>query len=107
VKPPISIQLDDRDAERVRRSHEDAIVDLQGRTVIVPLGEVSLASGVETPVAHGLGRRPEQVIVGPVRNASTVGMVQEIRTGSYDRTQVVVLKASGYGATVLADVSVA
>jgi hypothetical protein len=108
MKAPLDIALDDADAERVRRSHGDAIRELQGMpaasTVII--ADVSLANGVDTPVPHRLGRRPRMVIVSPPRGASTTGRITEVRTGSHDRTQVVVLRADGWGATVAVDLAV-
>lgn len=106
MKAPVSIALDDPDAERVRRSVEDAILELQGMpcasTVIVQ--DVSLPDATEVVVPHRLGRRPRIVLVSPPRSPSTSGRIEEIRTGSHDRTKVVVLKASGFGATVTVDV---
>lgn len=94
--------------EEIRRNIYDAIRELQlspgARATIIK--DVTLEDGKETTVPHGLGRR---VTVWPtaIRGASTVGMIQEIRdlTG-VRREDYVVLKASGYGATITVDLEV-
>lgn len=105
----ISTQLGDPVAERVRQDHAAAITELQGLPAvnlrIIP--DVELADGVATPVAHGLGRPARWVRESCPRNPSTSGRVEEVRTGSHDRNRYVVLKASGFGATVTVDVAVA
>lgn len=115
-KRPIGAQLDDPTAERVRRSHADAIRELQAAPAVLALGDVVLANAVDVVVPHRLGREPEQIIVGPPRDATSAsalaagpgstGRIVEVRSGSYDLTQVVVLKATGWGTTVTAKVSV-
>lgn len=102
----------DRDAsptnlERVRRNTHEAIAEMQrvpamrARTI----RGVVLEDGVATPIAHGLGV-PAFVTHTPPRGPVTAGWIEEIRDGSYDLGRFVVLKASGYGATVTVDVEV-
>lgn len=103
--------IDDRtkpaDLERIRRNLAEAIRELQGLRVLRVIREgVELADGVATPIAHNLGRRAF-VWVSPARGASTSGRIEEVRDGSYDMTKYVVLKATGFGATVLVDVGLA
>lgn len=104
---PLQLKLEQDDAERVRRSHHDAIVDLQdapgyGARVIAG---VELADGVERAVSHKLGRAPIFVRESCPRGAVTTGRVEEIRTTS-DRSLIVVLKATGWGGTITVDVMV-
>jgi hypothetical protein len=109
VKRLATTRLADPALERVRQEHADAITELQR----APLAEahvvenVRLADGVPTPVAHWLGRLPIYVRESCPRGASSTGRVDEIRTGSHDRSKYVVLQASGWGATIVVDVMVA
>jgi hypothetical protein len=105
VKRIAAIKLEG-DTERVRREHHDAIVELQslpaaGMRVIEG---VTLADGVTTPVAHGLGRLPVWICPSAPRNATSTGRIIEVRSGSYDRSKVVALQATGWGATITIDV---
>lgn len=106
LRPPIAARLADEASERVRRNHEERIVELQRLpgASLTAIQDVELEDGVETPVAHGLGRKPLMVFVSPPRGPSTTGMVVEVRGAPHDRSKVVVLKASGFGATVYVDV---
>lgn len=107
MKAPITPRLDG-DAERVRREHEQAIralQDLPGTATRI-INDVGLTDGVETPIAHGLGRVPRMVTPSPPRGPSSTGRIEEVRSSSHDRTKFVVLKASGWGATITVDVEV-
>lgn len=59
---------------------------------------VELEDGVVTKVKHGLGKKYALVIHTPVKNPSTVGMIQELAPD--DPSREVWLQADGYGATV-------
>lgn len=107
---PISLRLDDDASERVRRSHEVAIQELQSQpftgAVIIP---VVLKDGVATTIAHTLGRPPVFVRESAPRGSGgatplTAGLVEEVRTAGQDRSKVVVLIASGYGQAITVDV---
>lgn len=100
--------LDIPTAERVRRDHHEAIRELQDSPLASArvIQGVELESGAETPVAHGLGRRPRIVLVSPPRDPSSTGRIEEIRSSDHDRTSVVALKASGWGATITVDLLV-
>jgi hypothetical protein len=94
-------------AERVRRSHHDAISELQrlplaGARII---RDVTLADSTWTPIAHGMGR-PVFVFVSPPRGAVTTGRIAESRDGTVDRAKFVQLAATGWGATVTVDLLV-
>ena len=103
-----AVTLADPTLERVRQEHAAAIRELQ----LAPAAEmrvllsVALADGVDTPVPHGLGRAPLWVRESTVRGGVTAGFVEEIRTGSADRAKYVVLRATGYGATITVDLAV-
>lgn len=101
--------LPDPSLEAVRQDHAAAIHELQALPAVSIriVTNVSLADGVETPVAHGLGRPPQWVRESCPRSPSTSGRVEEVRTGSGDRRKFVVLKATGWGATITVDVMVA
>ncbi len=105
----LDIKLKDDDAERVRRSHADAIAELQaapfaGARIIQ---NISLADGVPTPIAHGLGRVPLWCTPSVVRNAtSTAGKIVETRDGAYPRDKYVTLTATGWAGTIAIDLAV-
>lgn len=102
---PAAVRLADESAERVRRSHDERIRELQAVRIAqgAPIKDVELEDGVETPIAHGLGRRAMYSHTAP-RGASTVGMITDARDDArFDPDKYVVLKADGYGATVTVD----
>lgn len=103
---PVQLRLSDENAERVRRSEFVAIDTLQNMpaAALVVVGTVTLADGVVTTVNHKLGKAPRLVVWSPPRGASTVGMIIELDNPS--RSQFLLLKATGYGATVTTDVGV-
>lgn len=113
---PAAVKLADPDAERARDSTAAAIAELQGLAAvhIKVLPDIALPSGVEVSVLHGLGRTPRAVIVSPVRSraALTAGLIVDYRgtriTGGepIDSTQIIVIAAFGFGATVTVDVVV-
>ena len=109
VKSLEAITLKDADADRVRRSHADAIRELQQAPAAreVFLQDKQLADATPTPIAHGLGRVPRHVSVSVPRGAASAGYINEIRSSAYDRSQYIVLQADDYGATVTVDVRVA
>lgn len=101
-----TIKLADENAERVRRNHAEAIVELQqsplaGARVLT----VVLADGQAVPVSHRLGRAPLAVIPSAVRGAVTTGRIEEIRGGTR-RDQTITLKASDWGGTIECEVLV-
>jgi hypothetical protein len=95
-------------AEVVRRDTEKAITQLQGlpSAAMRILSDKSLADGVATPIAHGLGRVPSMVTCSLPRGAVSTGRIEEVRSSAFDRTRFVVLKATGWGATITVDVEV-
>jgi hypothetical protein len=104
VKPILGITLAEETAERVRRSHHEAIRELQqapmaGARVVK---NITLVDGIETSVAHGLGREPTMFYLSPPRGPSSTGRIEEVR-GTQDRSKLVVIKASGMGATITVD----
>jgi len=108
LRAPASIRLADEDAERVRRSHEEAIRELQSlpssRSVIVSNKE--LADGVATQISHGLGRVPDFFAVSPPRGATSTGRIVESRPSGLDRSKFIVLTATGWGGTITVDLEV-
>lgn len=107
--PPLEQRLQDVTAERVRQSHARAIAELQAlpAAALRVISGVLLPSGVNVPVAHGLGRAPLWVGVSIPRSAAGFGAVIEV-TGlpSTNRAQIVVLQAGNFAATVTVDVLV-
>lgn len=103
---PLPIKLADEDAERVRRSHHEAIASTQSR-VEAPriVRNVSLADGIPTTFSHGLGKVPSLVTLSVLRGAVSAGFIVETIDG-VDRSRFVVLTASGYGATISLDLKV-
>lgn len=109
LPPLVELKLADPVAEQARASHADSLRALRRGLFAEAsvLAGIELADATETPIAHKLGRVPKVVIVSPHRGASAGGAVEEIRTSTYDRARVVVLKATGFSATVTVDVVVA
>ena len=72
------------------------------------IADVELADGIETPVAHKLGRSPTFVRESCPRGALSTGRIDEVRDPAkqVDRSKFVVLKATGWGATIVIDVQV-
>lgn len=110
LTPPLVIQLADVESERVRANHEQRIREITelplARAKVIP--GIVLADSVETPVLHGLGRRPLYVRESCVRGAVSTGRVEEVRSfgSTHDPAQRLILKATGWGATVTVDVLV-
>lgn len=113
MTPLLEITIDERTRpgvlERIRRNVLEAIRELQRlpfAAAKVARTNIELADGVATPVPHGLGRRA-YVWTSPPRGASSSGRIEEVRDGSHDPTKYVVLKATGWGASIVVDVFVA
>lgn len=106
--PGVTPQLRDPEAERVRRSLELRLREIGNLPAmgLHAIRDVELADGVATVIAHGLGHSPEWAAPSAVRGAVTIGMIEEIRDGSYDRASAIMLRATGYGATITVDVAV-
>lgn len=119
---PHAIRLDG-DAERVRQSHQLAIVEWQQS---VAAGLTVVATGLVVPgttaanavsVAHGLGRAPRLVWISVPRIAPadlatvTVGAVLDLGTQDaagfpIDRTKTIKIGAFGWTVNVIVDVAV-
>lgn len=105
LTPAVTTRLKDEAAEQVRRNHEQRISELAGSPLAgAVVLEIELPNGTDVTVAHRLGRRPRGVWVAAVRGAVTAGQVIEVSGTDPDR--IVVLRATGYGATVTAAVLV-
>lgn len=106
----VDVRLAVDDAERARKSHADAIRELQ----VAPAAGLSVIRGVVLPnvtnvvVSHKLGRSPVFVGVSIPRRAAGFGAVIEVTglAAQPDRAQSIVLQAGGYSATVTVDVIV-
>jgi hypothetical protein len=90
---------------RELREEVDRLAALPAAGAVV-VADVELADGKETPVPHGLGRPARWARESCVRGASSTGRVEEVRSDAYDRAQFVVLKATGWGATITCDLAV-
>lgn len=105
-----NITIDERTTpqqlEQIRRGIVDAIRELQQKPAANVLPGITLADGVETTVAHKLGRLPMMVKPSVVRGATSAGYIVELRDGTVDRSKFLKLKASGYGATITLDLEV-
>jgi hypothetical protein len=108
LSAPPTTRLADPKAELAHRELVAKIVELQGlpSSVMRVLADVELKQGVETTVVHNLGRAPAWVKESCVRYATATGRVEEVRGGKFDRTKYVVLKATGFGATIVVDLVV-
>lgn len=109
--PPLNITIDEntkpQDLERIRRNLAEQIRELQQQPTTFErvLADKTLADGVATQIAHGLGR-PAYVFVSPPRGGVTAGRIEEIRDTGVDRKRYIVLKATGWNATITVDVRV-
>jgi hypothetical protein len=92
------------DAERVRSNMAEAIVELQRVPLVGArvVKDITLEDGVATPVAHGLGRAPNCMLLSPPRGPVTSGHIEEIR-GTHDRGRAIVLQATGFGGPIVVD----
>lgn len=109
MKRPKPIRVVDvSSAEEVRRSHHDAIEELQGGSFASAqiTAAVSLVDGVATAIPHTLGRPPLLVLVGIPVGAASAGYIVELRDTTVDRAKRVTLTAHGYGATIAVDVGI-
>lgn len=106
--PPLGIALPEPTADRANRNHEERLRSLEQApsALLDVIPSVALKDGVATPIAHKLGRPARWVRESCVRGAATTGRVEEVRSGQYDRREYVVLKATGFGATITVDVAV-
>lgn len=104
----INTTIADPTVDRDRRELATAVDRLQRMPVADAriVSNVRLDDGIETPVAHGLGRPARWVRESCPRDPVTVGTVEEVRTGAHDRKRFVVLKASGWGGSIVVDVLV-
>ncbi len=92
-------------AEKTRRAHEECILEIQSQPGVGArvIADVILLDGEARTIAHRLGRKPAFVRESTPRGAIASGRVEEIRDGSQDRTQVIVIKATGYGGPITVD----
>lgn len=107
LRAVITPRLAEPQAEEARRVLVEAVRELQAlpSADLTVIPNVDLANGALVPVAHKLGRPPRFVSCSTPRNATAAGYVVEVRDGT-DRARVVMLRASGYGATITVDVVV-
>lgn len=109
--PTVGPRLDDRKTDAAVKDHAarlDTLANLPAASMkFIP--DVELRDGIETPVAHGLGRRAAYVSESCVSGAASSGWIEWVRTPTKpaDASKYVVLKASGYGATITVTVQVA
>lgn len=112
MRAPLDLRLADAAAEQVRRSHAQAIAEMQGIPVLgLRVLTVEIPNASEIRLAHRLGRRPQMVLVSVPRGAISVGIVRDTTaaptTGSApDPTSLLCLRADGFGATITVDVAV-
>ena len=90
------------DLERIRRNMYDVLRELQLRASPVVREGIELVDGVDTPIAHKLGRRPRWVRESCIRNATSIGRIDEISRDA----EYVVLRAIGYGGPITIDLQV-
>jgi len=114
VKSLVATRLIDVEAERVRRSHADAITELQLLAILGSrlIKNIEIADNTDIVVSHGLGRAPEFVWLSPVRQANANGIIREFRVKNpftgvpILANKVVCLRADGFGSTIVFDMAV-
>lgn len=116
MRPVISKKLVDPDAEVVRRSTAEAITELQtlpiAGAIFIP--DVVLPDATDVRVSHKLGRAPRFVSESTVREVTAIasaGIIVDLGTEDtagrpINRANQIVLRASGYGATIVVNVMV-
>jgi len=104
--PALSARFEDQDQERWRRNVDERIAEIQALPMVggVVLAGVELEDGVETFVAHKLGRKPVMAWPSFVRNATSTGRI--VHGDTKDPAKYLVLTASGWGATITIDIGV-
>lgn len=108
LQPALPLVINDVTADRVRRNHDRQIGELQAlpATAIKVIPDIELPDSVEVAVPHGLGRPAVWHKESTVRNPAGNGVIEEVRGGNYDRSSVIVLKATSYSATITIDLLV-
>ncbi len=110
LTPVVAPSLDDQKTDQAVRNIAASIGQLQSlpSAGIRVVADKVLVDATPTTIRHPLGRVPLWVGVSCPRGAAglTAGAVTEIRTGSNDRAEIIVLQADGYGAVVTVDVLV-
>ena len=93
------------DADRVVRNLDRRIRELVDTPIVngTSILDIELPDGEEVAIAHGLNRRATALVSQP-QDATTTGRIIEVRSSSYDQKRYVVLKATGFGATVTVDI---
>lgn len=108
LKPLTLPRVEDAELDRVSREIGRAVGELQQLPAafldVIP--NVTLRDGVDTPIAHKLGRSAKWVKESCVRGAVTAGVVTEVRSTKHDTKQYVVLRAEGFGGDVTCTVAV-
>lgn len=106
--------LGDPDADQVRRSHANAIRQLQtlAAAAWIVVGDFLVPNGGSVLVRHGLGRAPAQVVLSPPRvEFGTPGLVAggiliDLTGPDVNRRQAIRIFGTGYGVAVTVTVSV-
>lgn len=106
IRPQLSARIADQVTDRAVRELREGQRAAAERPVAQVIADVELENGVETPIQHGLAQAPQWVSTSPPRGAASTGRIEEVRSAAYDRGQVVVLKATGWGATIAVDIEV-
>lgn len=108
ARPPAVAVVPDPETNRALDDHRRSIEAVTSSPAIGMrvLSDIEFADGIDTPVAHGLGRRPTLVTYSCVRGAVTAGTIEDVGSSTANPATHVVLRATGYGATVTANVAV-
>jgi hypothetical protein len=105
---PATVTHADPEIERMRLNFERRIGEIQKAPVMAGLifRDVSLASGVNTPIPHNFNRRALHFHSAPRASASaTTGRIREIVDPElFDPKKYLVLKANGWSETIVVDV---
>lgn len=104
-------KLADAAAERIRQVTDQRIREIQSVPILGGklIKDVELADDVDVTVAHGLGRTPAYFLSPPrvFFGGLTTGRITDRRLALYDvidTRKVLVLRAVGWGGTVVVDI---
>ena len=110
---PLSVALNDPNAEAVRKNVDQRIGEIQALPAagLKVIRNVVLPDGVGVRVPHGLGRKPIAAWPSFIRNAASAGVIADFEASSpsgarNEQSETISLVALGFGADITVDIVV-